>query len=152
LTQQQAGHWVWRLSAADASGQAVWRDSGGCQSVVADHALLVKNDHDGGETFRLIAQSPVFEPMVKGWFAALKVGNMMWCRQCCGCSEHLALWLSVSPCCCLIHIPGCWAFEYADQLRQELSDHIVDGPQDRYRLNWPEKREALTVANALIAE
>jgi len=28
-----------------------------------------------------------------------------------------------------------------DQLRQELSDSIVDGPQERYQLNWPGKRE-----------
>jgi len=34
-----------------------------------------------------------------------------------------------------------------DQLRQELSDHIVDGPQERYRLDWPGKREALLAAN-----
>lgn len=37
-----------------------------------------------------------------------------------------------------------------DQLRQELSDHIVEGPQERYRLDWPSKREALAVANAPI--
>lgn len=35
-----------------------------------------------------------------------------------------------------------------DQLRQELSDHIVEGPQERYRLDWPGKREALALANA----
>lgn len=34
-----------------------------------------------------------------------------------------------------------------DQLRQELSDHIVEGPQERYRLDWPGKREALALAN-----
>ncbi|WP_027858948.1 site-specific DNA-methyltransferase [Marinobacterium jannaschii] len=34
-----------------------------------------------------------------------------------------------------------------DQLKQELSDHIVDGPQERYRLDWPGKREALVTAN-----
>ncbi|RFP86315.1 site-specific DNA-methyltransferase [Rhodobacteraceae bacterium 63075] len=39
-----------------------------------------------------------------------------------------------------------------DQLRQELSDHIVDGPQERYRLDWPGKREALLLANAPIAK
>lgn len=39
-----------------------------------------------------------------------------------------------------------------DQLRQELSDHIVDGPQERYRLDWPGKREALLAANAPIAK
>ena len=35
-----------------------------------------------------------------------------------------------------------------DQLRQELNDSIVDGPQERYHLNWPGKREALLTANA----
>jgi len=39
-----------------------------------------------------------------------------------------------------------------DQLRQELSDHIVEGPQERYQLNWPGKREALLTANAPIAK
>jgi len=34
-----------------------------------------------------------------------------------------------------------------DQLRQELSDSIVEGPQERYRLDWPGKREALVSAN-----
>jgi adenine-specific DNA-methyltransferase len=37
-----------------------------------------------------------------------------------------------------------------DQLRQELSDYIVEGPQERYRLDWPGKREALALANAPI--
>ena len=39
-----------------------------------------------------------------------------------------------------------------DQLRQELSDRIVEGPQERYQLNWPGKREALVMANAPIAK
>ena len=39
-----------------------------------------------------------------------------------------------------------------DQLRQELSDRIVEGPQERYHLNWPGKREALIIANAPIAK
>lgn len=39
-----------------------------------------------------------------------------------------------------------------DMLRQELSDHIVEGPQERYRLDWPGKREALALANAPIAK
>lgn len=38
-----------------------------------------------------------------------------------------------------------------DQLRQELSESIVEGPQERYHLNWPGKREALLTANAPIA-
>jgi adenine-specific DNA-methyltransferase len=39
-----------------------------------------------------------------------------------------------------------------DQLRQELSDSIVEGPQERYQINWPGKREALATANAPIAK
>lgn len=39
-----------------------------------------------------------------------------------------------------------------DQLRQELSDVLVEGPQERYHLNWPGKREALLAANAPIAK
>lgn len=39
-----------------------------------------------------------------------------------------------------------------DLLRQELSDHIIEGPQERYRLDWPGKREALALANAPIAK
>ncbi|MBH9550758.1 site-specific DNA-methyltransferase [Pseudomonas aeruginosa] len=39
-----------------------------------------------------------------------------------------------------------------DQLRQELSGTIVEGPQERYHLNWPGKREALLTANAPIAK
>jgi adenine-specific DNA-methyltransferase len=39
-----------------------------------------------------------------------------------------------------------------DQLRQELSDHIVEGPQERYRLDWPGKREALLASNSPIAK
>lgn len=39
-----------------------------------------------------------------------------------------------------------------DQLRQELSDSIVEGPQERYHLNWPGKRDALLTANSPIAK
>jgi len=39
-----------------------------------------------------------------------------------------------------------------DQLRQELSDHIVEGGQERYNLDWPGKREALLGANAQISK
>lgn len=39
-----------------------------------------------------------------------------------------------------------------DLLRQELTDHVVDGPQERYQLDWPGKREALFAANAPIAK
>ncbi len=39
-----------------------------------------------------------------------------------------------------------------DQLRQELSDSIVDGSRERYHLDWPGKKEALLAANAPIAK
>ena len=44
-----------------------------------------------------------------------------------------------------------WVVDF-DQLKQALSDHIVEGPQERYRLDWPGKREALLTANAPIAK
>ena len=39
-----------------------------------------------------------------------------------------------------------------DLLRQELSDHVVEGSQERYQLDWPGKRAALYAANAPIAK
>ena len=39
-----------------------------------------------------------------------------------------------------------------DELRQELSGSIVEGPQERYHLDWPGKREAILAANAPIAK
>jgi adenine-specific DNA-methyltransferase len=39
-----------------------------------------------------------------------------------------------------------------DLLKQELSSSAVEGPQERYRLDWPGKREALLAANAPIAK
>lgn len=38
-----------------------------------------------------------------------------------------------------------------DQLRQELSGTIVDGPRERYHLDWPGKKEALLAANSPVA-
>ncbi len=39
-----------------------------------------------------------------------------------------------------------------DLLRQELSTSVVEGPRERYHLDWPGKREALLAANAPIAK
>jgi len=39
-----------------------------------------------------------------------------------------------------------------DLLRQELSPQIVEGPQERYQLDWPGKRAAAFAANAPIAK
>jgi adenine-specific DNA-methyltransferase len=39
-----------------------------------------------------------------------------------------------------------------DLLRQELSGHVVEGPRERYQLDWPGKREALCTANAPVAK
>ncbi len=39
-----------------------------------------------------------------------------------------------------------------DQLRQELSDSIVEGSQERYHLDWPGKRQALLNANSPTAK
>ena len=38
-----------------------------------------------------------------------------------------------------------------DRLRQELSDHIVDGNDERYQFTWPDKRKAQLAANAPIS-
>lgn len=39
-----------------------------------------------------------------------------------------------------------------DQLRQELSDSIVEGPQERYHLNWPSQVSAASgLKNCLYA-
>ncbi len=35
-----------------------------------------------------------------------------------------------------------------DILRQELSSVIVEGPQERYQFNWPNKRKAILLANS----
>lgn len=39
-----------------------------------------------------------------------------------------------------------------DMLRQELSDVVVEGPTERYQLNWPEKRKTVLLANAPISK
>lgn len=39
-----------------------------------------------------------------------------------------------------------------DLLRQELSHYVVDGPEERYRIDWPGKRAAWFAANAPIAK
>jgi adenine-specific DNA-methyltransferase len=39
-----------------------------------------------------------------------------------------------------------------DQLRQELSDYLIDGGAERYLLNWPGKKEALIISNAPVGK
>ena len=39
-----------------------------------------------------------------------------------------------------------------DQLRQEFSGHVTEGPEERYRLEWPGKREAMALSNAPVAK
>ena len=39
-----------------------------------------------------------------------------------------------------------------DQLRQELSDHILEGPRERYDTTWPGKKEALLASNSPIGK
>ena len=38
-----------------------------------------------------------------------------------------------------------------DRLRQELSDHVVEGNDERYQFTWPDKRKAQLAANAPIS-
>lgn len=37
-------------------------------------------------------------------------------------------------------------------LKQELSDHVIDGSKERYQLTWPDKRKAILEANAPISK
>jgi adenine-specific DNA-methyltransferase len=39
-----------------------------------------------------------------------------------------------------------------DLLRQELTGQVVDGPRERYQLDWPGRREALFAANAPVSK
>jgi len=39
-----------------------------------------------------------------------------------------------------------------DLLRQELADYVVEGPQERYQIDWPGKRAAGFAANAPVAK
>ena len=39
-----------------------------------------------------------------------------------------------------------------DVLRQELSQVVVEGPQERYQFTWPDKRKAVLLANASISD
>ena len=39
-----------------------------------------------------------------------------------------------------------------DLLRQELSDRLIDGPAERYQLNWPGKRQAILSASQPIRQ
>lgn len=68
--------------------------------------------------------------------------------------ENIARLAELFPDCVTESRDGCGNVTAAidfDQLRQVLSDHVADGPQERYHLNWPGKREALLAANAPIA-
>ena len=39
-----------------------------------------------------------------------------------------------------------------EQLRQELTGSIVEGPRERYHLDWPGKKESLLIANKPVAK
>lgn len=39
-----------------------------------------------------------------------------------------------------------------DSLRQELADYVVEGPRERYQLDWPGKRNALFAANTPVSK
>ncbi len=39
-----------------------------------------------------------------------------------------------------------------DVLRQELSQVVVEGPQERYQFTWPDKRQSVLLANAPISD
>lgn len=69
--------------------------------------------------------------------------------------ENLAKLRALFPCCVTEAADETGTVRLAadfDQLRQALGGRIVEGPQERYRLDWPGKREALVAANAPIAK
>ena len=37
-----------------------------------------------------------------------------------------------------------------DKLKQELSDYIVEGAEERYQFTWPDKKKAILTANSKI--
>jgi adenine-specific DNA-methyltransferase len=39
-----------------------------------------------------------------------------------------------------------------DVLRQELTDVVVEGPEERYQFTWPDKKKSILLANAPIAK
>jgi adenine-specific DNA-methyltransferase len=39
-----------------------------------------------------------------------------------------------------------------EALRQELSQVVVEGPQERYQFTWPDKRQSMLLANAPISD
>lgn len=53
------------------------------------------------------------------------------------------------------HEDGSPIIEHAidfDLLRQELSDAVVEGPEERYQFTWPDKKKSILLANAPIAK
>ena len=38
----------------------------------------------------------------------------------------------------------------ADILRQEISEHVIEGREERYEFTWPDKRKSMLLANAPI--
>ncbi len=68
--------------------------------------------------------------------------------------EHIGIIRSYFPNCVTERKGKDGTIEYAvdfDMLRQELSDVIVEGKEERYQFTWPDKRKSVLAANAPIA-
>lgn len=70
-------------------------------------------------------------------------------------AANVAKIMKLFPNCVTERINAEGKLEYAidfDMLKQELSDYVVDGLQERYQFTWPEKRDAILAANTPINE
>ena len=68
--------------------------------------------------------------------------------------EHIASIRALFPNCVTERKGKDGKVEYAvdfDMLRQELSDEIVEGKEERYQFTWPDKRKSILAANAPIS-
>ena len=70
LTEQDARDRVWRLAGPDRARHDGRHDAGWGQSIIADNAIFVGNDHDDREALLLVGKSPRLEPIIEGRLAA----------------------------------------------------------------------------------
>jgi len=70
LTEQDARDRAWRLPCPDRSRHDGRYDAGRGQSIIADDALVVGNNHDDRESLLLVGESPRLEPVIEGRLAA----------------------------------------------------------------------------------
>ncbi len=70
LTEHDARDRVWRLACPDRARHDGRHDASRGQSIIADNAIFVGNDHDDREALLLVGKSPRLEPIIEGRLAA----------------------------------------------------------------------------------